>query len=635
MRIPIRTKWIFVFALVSVIYIVAFIYANVVAENFFVRRQEERDRSHLASIQTEMSQRIAHYKHELAMLEKMQVMRTFIDNSNEAALTESTAALTEDISTDQSLIIDNSLVLADIFKSFAEANPDYQRIRYIDAVGRERLAVSRASRFERVTVLSIDELADQSDTAYFKRVSELGAGNFSVGRISLLRENDQIVQPIQPVFCVSMPVYVDGLQSGIIVLDVFANTLIEPVMTKGDARVNIIDQDGQYILNPGHKDKEWGSEYGNGNSFSLWTQNDLDFFGLLRTQESFSYRCDNSGSLSACRATYGKYQYSDTDDSVFLILATDTQSDIFFAPFREMQMMAVGSFVLAFILALSLTFYSIFRITRPLKYLEIAVQKLNAGDYDTPVPVVSRDEFGDLAEKMNELIKNIRRQDREQYEFITSASHQLRTPVSSIRFETEVLRDVLNKTRGKTESKELVSVISLDIERLVTIIADMMSYLEISKNYFAATTQTVSLKSMVDLILSSLDETQRAKIKLSVPANLVVSVDEERMKFALQHLIQNAVEYTDDNGRVEIIATHEKGQVVIDIVDNGIGIPRTELVKVFSRFFRAKNSYLKKTVGSGLGLVMAKIIVEGHGGKISFSSQEGQGTAFNITFPLI
>ena len=117
---------------------------------------------------------------------------------------------------------------------------------------------------------------------------------------------------------------------------------------------------------------------------------------------------------------------------------------------------------------------------------------------------------------------------------------------------------------------------------------------------------------------------------------LKICADKEKLLLALQNLVDNAIKYTPNGGRIEIRATEQKNDFLsISIRDSGVGVPKKDLPRLFSKFFRASNVMLMQTDGSGLGLFIVKSIIEKHGGKIEVSSEEGKGTEFTLTLPTV
>ena len=245
-----------------------------------------------------------------------------------------------------------------------------------------------------------------------------------------------------------------------------------------------------------------------------------------------------------------------------------------------------------------------------------------------------------VAERTRELdnrVRELMQLKQEKDAFITSASHQLQTPASVIRMQLELLKSDLLQLPQSEEAIEGLASLEENNKRVIDIMNDLFKMIELGEGYRAAHLKPVVVQEVVGTILKSYADKikeQGITVTTTIPENILVMVDESRFKYILLNLIDNAVTYSHANGTMEITAREEDAAIVITVADSGIGIPDEEQVHIFDKFFRAKNAYIKKTVGTGLGLAISKIITEGHGGKITFTSEEGKGSTFMVTLPL-
>ena len=247
------------------------------------------------------------------------------------------------------------------------------------------------------------------------------------------------------------------------------------------------------------------------------------------------------------------------------------------------------------------------------------------------------DEVGRRTKQLKTKVKQLTQLKREKDDFIRSASHQLRTPASVIQMQLEILK---NEAKMFPKAKHLISeldVLTENNKRAINIMNDLFSIIELGEDYEALRLKKINLKELIGSILDSYEEEikkRHLKVSASISKSLVIKANEAHIKNALVNLIDNAITYSDQKGKVKIQAKKVGSNVVIDFVDEGIGIPKDEHVKVFTKFFRARNSYIKKTVGTGLGLIIAKTIVEGHSGSVAFRSEEGKGSTFTVKLPV-
>ena len=223
-------------------------------------------------------------------------------------------------------------------------------------------------------------------------------------------------------------------------------------------------------------------------------------------------------------------------------------------------------------------------------------------------------------------------------EFISVAAHQLRTPLSGIKW---TLNMILSGTFGQLtiEQKSFLMKCYESNERMIMLINNMLDVDRIDSgklDYHFVPTQIFDLLDNVLFEMTSLISKKKLQMSFvnkdrSLPQ---VLIDTEKMRAVLQNLLENAVKYTSPGGKIEIDFQVVGEFMKISIKDNGIGISEEDKENIFNRFFRAQNAVKIETDGSGLGLFIAKGIIEKHGGKIWFESSLGQGTTFSFTIPI-
>jgi len=254
----------------------------------------------------------------------------------------------------------------------------------------------------------------------------------------------------------------------------------------------------------------------------------------------------------------------------------------------------------------------------------------------TIAPVMLKEErFGSLIilhditrEKLLEKMKS---------EFVSIAAHQLRTPLSGIKWG---LRIILDGEEGelRKEQKEILERIYQTNERLINLINDLLNVARIEEGRYVYKMSYVDIVSLCMSQIESLkNEIDKRDIKLDVEIKTRIPktmVDIEKMNLVFQNLLENAVKYNKRGGKILVKFEIEKDNVKVTISDTGIGIPEKQKDKVFTKFFRSENAIKMETEGSGLGLFIVKNIIEGHGGKIWFESKEGEGTTFYFTLPI-
>lgn len=222
-------------------------------------------------------------------------------------------------------------------------------------------------------------------------------------------------------------------------------------------------------------------------------------------------------------------------------------------------------------------------------------------------------------------------------EFITIAGHQLRTPLSAIKGALYLL--VSGDIKDKKEQQEMLKHSYEYTERLIVLVNDLLNASSVEEGRFDYHFEKIDIADLLSAVINKYKEQAEAKLislKLFVKNNLTdVDLDLEKIKLSVGAIIDNALTYTPKHGKVEVSCAFSKDDtVVISVKDTGIGIPRNQHNKMFSKFFRADNALRVDTEGNGLDLFVTKNIILKHKGKIWFESSEGVGTTFYIEIPV-
>src|SRR3989344_3175868 len=226
--------------------------------------------------------------------------------------------------------------------------------------------------------------------------------------------------------------------------------------------------------------------------------------------------------------------------------------------------------------------------------------------------------------------------DNAKQQFISIAAHQLRTPLSGIKWAISLLVD---ESMGvmKNEQKVLLSKSYESVNRLVELVNDLLNIDRIESGRMEFAFEPTNLVDLLHTIIADVTapaERKDIRIEFKPDAGLPeLELDHGSIRIVFQNLLENAVHYTPEKGQVSIRAIGEGHAVRISIKDTGIGIPHSQQKSIFGRFFRATNAVLHQPDGSGLGLYIVKQIVERHKGKIWFESDEGKGTTFHVVLP--
>ncbi|MEW9670726.1 two-component system histidine kinase PnpS [Ammoniphilus sp. 3BR4] len=231
-------------------------------------------------------------------------------------------------------------------------------------------------------------------------------------------------------------------------------------------------------------------------------------------------------------------------------------------------------------------------------------------------------------------ITAIRRLEKMRSEFVANVSHELKTPITSIKGFAETLLD--GAMEDKDILKQFLGIIHMESERLHRLINDILDLSKIEQKRLPLQMEEVDLADLLTMINQNLQEKITAKrIHVQMPKikHLIVEGDRDRLQQIIINLFDNAITYTPDDGTILFNIEDFKDSIQLSVIDNGIGIPESEIHRIFERFYRVDKGRARNSGGTGLGLAIVKHLVESHHGKITVSSQEGKGTNFTLCLP--
>ncbi|MHB8085354.1 MAG: ATP-binding protein [Dehalococcoidia bacterium] len=321
----------------------------------------------------------------------------------------------------------------------------------------------------------------------------------------------------------------------------------------------------------------------------------------------------------------------------YLYLAPTAQSEISLAALQFMYNEIGRYFVLGAILAVIVAILLTIAISRPvlapIRALTLAAQKLGKGDFAQRVKIADKSEIGELATTFNSMAHDLQRDEQLRKDMIADIAHELRSPLTNVRGYLEAIRDdVMKPDKGTVNS-------IYDETMLLSRLIDDLQELSLAetgemKLYY----QIEDVSALIDQAVAAVRARATDKglsIATELDAGLPpVNIDFLRIKQVLLNLLQNAIVHTPAGGSVTIGAARKDGMVEISVTDTGEGIPAEELDNIFERFHRVDKSRSRHTGGTGLGLTIAKSLVEAHKGTIGVQSEPGKGSRFSFTLPV-
>ncbi len=272
-------------------------------------------------------------------------------------------------------------------------------------------------------------------------------------------------------------------------------------------------------------------------------------------------------------------------------------------------------------------------MTQPLRDMAKASQQMERGDYRQRVVTASRDEVGQLAVAFNRMSSELESLERVRRELVANVSHELKTPITALHAHLENLLDGVERSEPET-----IQVMLAQSERLGRLVDQLLELSRLESGDVPLHREDVPLRPLVSRVLSEIEVTrQRHDVELAqeVPEGLpTVFADAERVHQVLFNLLDNAVRFTPPGGRICVSASGHNGSVDVAVRDTGPGIAAEHLPRVFERFYRVDTARSRDEGGTGIGLAIARSVVEAHGGRIWAESEPGKGSTFTFELPV-
>lgn len=289
----------------------------------------------------------------------------------------------------------------------------------------------------------------------------------------------------------------------------------------------------------------------------------------------------------------------------------------------------------AMIVAIALSLFFSRSVIAPVRAMSLASQRIADGRYDERVRVNGTDELAQLALYFNQMAEKLNQIETMRRRLIGDVSHELRTPLTAIKGSMEGLMDGVLPATNETYQQ-----IHTEADRLNRLVDDLQELSRVEARAYQLDIRPVDVSTLARTVTKRLaphSESKRISLDLELAPDLArVLADEDRAVQVLTNLTGNALQYTPEGGRITISAKRIDNEVQISVSDTGVGIPPEHLSHIFDRFYRVDKSRSRQSGGgSGIGLTIARALVEAHGGRIwAESAGEGQGSTFGFTIPV-
>ena len=287
------------------------------------------------------------------------------------------------------------------------------------------------------------------------------------------------------------------------------------------------------------------------------------------------------------------------------------------------------------VIVIGIAFFVSYLIVKPFSKISREIEVLSDGFVVDEIRITDYKEMEQITDSINKMIARMKILDDSRQEFVSNVSHELKTPITSMK----VLADsLLGQENVPVELyQEFMSDIADEIERESKIIDDLLSLVKMDKTSQDLNIQSVDMNALLELTLHRLRpiaEKRNIELLLESFRPVTAEIDEVKLTLALSNLVENAIKYNVENGWVHVSLNADHKFFYVSVADSGIGIPKESQEHIFERFYRVDKSHSREIGGTGLGLAITRNAILMHRGTIKVSSESGQGTTFTVRVPL-
>ena len=274
-------------------------------------------------------------------------------------------------------------------------------------------------------------------------------------------------------------------------------------------------------------------------------------------------------------------------------------------------------------------------ITSPIAGLNRGIQRMARGDFSVRVRARGSGEMKQLALAFNSMSEKVETLDQARNQFISNASHELKTPLATMKILIESL--IYQPDMDKALRTEFMTDINKEIDRLSAIVSDLLDLAQIDSQNIKLTRENLSIAALVKENahrLQPIAEKKEQKIALNLSDPGELYADKSKLNQVIYNLMENAVKYTQAGGEIRVDLMRQGREALLVVTDNGPGIPKADQPHIFDRFYRVDKARSREKGGTGLGLSIVRQLVLLHGGSIRVESEEGKGSSFIVELPL-
>ncbi|MBR4725155.1 MAG: HAMP domain-containing protein [Lachnospiraceae bacterium] len=297
--------------------------------------------------------------------------------------------------------------------------------------------------------------------------------------------------------------------------------------------------------------------------------------------------------------------------------------------------LAVSISIITIIILLIIGNLSAKRFTKPLNAVSQVLDNVSEGVIEKKITLGGCTEITRISDSVNDMLDRIEKLEDSRQEFVSNVSHELKTPITSIKVLSDSL--IAQPDAPVELYREFMQDINSEIDRESTIINDLLAMSKLDRKTGDMHIALVNINELLELLLKRLTPiASAANVELIYESYREVDaeVDEVKLNLAISNIVENAIKYNKEKGTVKVFLNSDHKFFIIRVSDTGIGMPQSELDNIFDRFYRVDKMRSRKTGGTGLGLAISKSIILLHHGTVRVESVEGEGSSFTVRIPL-
>jgi len=290
--------------------------------------------------------------------------------------------------------------------------------------------------------------------------------------------------------------------------------------------------------------------------------------------------------------------------------------------------------LIVLLIAFISTYLASAQLTKPLRQMAAVVKRVESGDFSAKLSLERQDEIGLLADAINKMVISIGALEGMRREFISSVSHELKTPMTTI---SGFIDGILDGTIKPEEQSKYLRIVSDETKRLSRLVNSMLQLSRLESEEMKLNKTTFNISDMIISVFLSfeqkIDEKNLTISGLDLLQPISITADKDLVYQVVYNLTENAIKFSNEGGEISVVCGANKQNVNFSIKNTGDGLNSQEMVKIFDRFYKTDRSRSKDKTGMGFGLYIVKTIINLHNGKINVSSALGEYTQFDVTLP--